>query len=234
MESNGTSGNQRCRDQQDVLNRYAFFRSAESDLQEQLKEAANFVTVSDGQVVMQAGALCEQVLFVGYGRVRVYVEAASTRQLNLYTVEIGESCPINIRAAMTSAPADANGAAVGDVCAALIPARQFRELSSESATITDWLLSETSARYAEIITLLGTVVTQSVDQRLARYLIEQARTSGDGTRMVVATHDHVARDLGTAREVVSRRLSSLEKDGLIQLGRGQVTLIDEKRLLERV
>jgi len=229
-----SKGPRKCHDVNDVLSNYGFYRYADEHMRHRLAKEATFVSLPDGQAVMQAGGPCPQILFVGHGSVRVYVEAASTRQLNLYTVNSGECCPINIRAALTNAPADANGTTTGQVCAALMGASQFRLLAKESHEMTDWLLEETSARYAGIIALLNDVMTQSVDQRLARFLIDRAERDGEAAKTVVATHDEVARNVGTAREVISRRLGNLERAGVIAQGRGRIVLVNEDALLERV
>ena len=223
----------RFRSAHDVLSAYSFYRNADARFREQLARQCSFVTIHDGQEVMQAGGLCEKILLVGHGDVRVFVEAPSTRQTNLYTVGVGTCCPINIRAAMTGRPAEASAMARGEVCAALIAADRFRELSKDMAEVTEWLLDETSGRYAEIIGLLNNLATQSIDQRLAHYLIDNSVEAGNQEVLVVATHDEVARDLGTAREVISRRLNALEKEGSISLGRGRIAVVDKIQLLDR-
>ncbi|MDH4107990.1 MAG: Crp/Fnr family transcriptional regulator [Gammaproteobacteria bacterium] len=213
-----------------VLSNYGFYTRAERSIRTELLEAAQPVRPEPGATLLEAGRPCGEVLLIGSGSMRVYVAGDSGREVTLYHVRSGETCPANLSAAMLSLYAFASAAATEGLQAAYVPAAGFRRLSKKSAEIRDYMFTSTASRFGEVIGRVRELTTRRVDHRLAEYLLRKFAESGQTRPILKVTHQAIAIELGTAREVVSRRLQELEAAAVVSLGRGRVTLLDERKL----
>jgi CRP/FNR family transcriptional regulator len=213
-----------------VLGFYDFYSRAPESFQQKMREVAVYIEVERGHPIMQSGAACAGVLFVGSGRVRIFVEGERGRTANLYHVHSGECCPINIGASLLKTDAVASAVADSALKAVAVPAESFDMLRGESSELRDWLFDATASRYGEIVSLLRNVITLTVDQRLAAYLLKNVLEDDEGGALVRKTHADLAMDIGTAREVVNRRLKVLQNADIVALGRGAIRIVDQAAL----
>ena len=210
----------------DILSNYDFYLRSDVRQRHQLFDIAEPVDFPDSHVLMEAGLCCEKVILLGKGRLRVYLTGESGRELTLYYVQPGESCPVNLGSAMTGAAAFASAAADRAVSAVAISSSEFRRACRSNAALADHVFAATIVRFGEIIGLVGEITTKRVDHRLAEYLLRKFDVSRDVPPMVETTHQSIALDIGSAREVVSRRLQELERSGAVKLRRGRIQLQD--------
>jgi len=214
----------------EVLSHYGFYSSASDRFRQMMRDIADYIEVERGQPLMRSGEACDVVLFVGDGRVRVFVEGESGRIANLYHVHSGECCPINIGASLMGVQACASAVADSTVKAAAIPATRFDMLRAESSELRDWIFDATACRYGEVVSLLRNVITLTVDQRLAEYLLRRSADDEHHRPTLNITHANLAMDIGTAREVINRRLKALQSTDIVALGRGTITVTDPAAL----
>lgn len=157
------------------------------------------------------------------GRVRVVKIAPSGREIRLYRVQSGESCIMSSGSLLTGAPYAATGIAETDVLILAIPRDLFEDLLATEPEFRRYVFGLFSERLAEVMELVEAVAFQRLDQRLAGWLLER----GDVVR---TTHQRIADDLGSVREIVSRLLRRFEEDGLVTLGREEVRILDREGL----
>lgn len=186
-----------------------------------LEAAAQVVDLPPGQVVFRGGDECRNYLLVLDGSVRVQMTAESGREIVLYRVEPGESCVLTTACLLADEPYAAEGVTETPVRAVAVPAATFRDILGRSAALRDFVFATYGARIADLMLLVEEVAFGRVDLRLARLLIE--RRGGDA---ILMTHQELAQELGTAREVVSRQLKEFERRGLLRLGRGRIAITD--------
>jgi CRP/FNR family transcriptional regulator len=198
----------------EVLRQYSFYINSDAGQRVELLDAANPVKAEDGHLLLEAGYACRDVVLVGRGRIRIFIAGENGREVTLYYVKPGESCPVNLSAAMTGIGAFADAAASGKLTALTISAQDFR----------------TSLRFGEVIGLIREITTRRVDHRLAEYLLRKFDESGESPPAAEVTQQNIALDLGTAREVVSRRLQELDGAGAVKLRRGKIILQDRAAL----
>ncbi|HRI31527.1 MAG TPA: Crp/Fnr family transcriptional regulator, partial [Candidatus Kapabacteria bacterium] len=110
---------------------------------------------------------------------------------------------------------------------AIVQAHDIRHLLSQSAQARDFIFALLAHRLADVVTLIDEIVFSKMDKRLAHFLLNN--TSAHNT--IHATHEHIAIELGTAREVISRLLKDFESKGYIALNRGSITIIKDTQLL---
>lgn len=217
----------------DVLQHYGFYQNSSHSQRMDLLAVASPVTADDGQSLLEAGYSCRDIVFVGQGRLRVYVTGESGREVTLYHVSRGESCPVNLGAAVMGIGAFANASACGELGGVVIAAERFRQIAEANPEVREYVFSAAILRLGEIIALVRQITTRRVDHRLAEYLLRSFDESAQIPPVAEVTQHAIATELGTAREVVSRRLQELDGIGAVELRRGRIILRD-RRALHRI
>ncbi len=187
-------------------------------LAEKLTAGMQTMEVPAGAVLFDERQPCQGFPFVLAGAIRVAKVASNGRELPLYRVLPGESCIITSSCLLGHAAYNARGTAEVPTTLALLPRELFDELLAEPA-FRDFVFALFSERMADLMQLVEEVAFRKLDQRLAGLLL------GKG-RMVHATHQQLADELGSVREMVSRLLKGFADNGLVRLGREQVEVLD--------
>ena len=187
-------------------------------LRAQLLEQAQALTVAAGTVLFDEHQPCQGFPFVLAGGIRVLKSATNGRELPLYRVLPGESCIITSSCLLGHADYNARGIAESDTTLVLLPRALFDELLDQRA-FRDFVFHLFSERLADLMQLIEEVAFRKLDQRLAGLLL------GKG-RLLHATHQQLADELGSVREMVSRLLKGFADQGLVKLGREQVEILD--------
>lgn len=190
-----------------------------------LRDETEAVRLSSGEFICMDGNACHHLALVTGGTARVY-KSGGGREITLYRVEPGESCILTTSCIMSDRRFPAFAVAETDVEARLVPAATVRRWMEVHAAWRRHVFDLLSGRLDAVIAMLEEVTFRKLDARLAALLLERGAEAGT----VRATHDGLASDLGSAREVVSRLLKELERDGMVDLGRGRVDLADTDRL----
>lgn len=196
------------------------FRRQEELLTKLLAQARRQAFPADLPVYWEGDA-CSAIAFLLAGEIRVYKCGESGREITLYEIGPGETCILNASCILGSSlyPANAVTTRAGEML--LVPAQEFRRLLGEYEALRAFVFSLLSRRLTEVMELVHEVAFGRMEERLLDYLIEK---SADG--LLPATHQKIANDLGTSREVVSRLLKELERQGRIALARNAITLLE--------
>jgi CRP/FNR family transcriptional regulator len=176
------------------------------------------MTVPGATAVFDEHQPCRGFPFVLEGAIRVVKLSAGGRELPLYRVSAGESCIISSSCLLGHTDYNARGISEGSTTLALLPRPLFDEMLGEPV-FRDFVFSLFSERMAELMQLVEEVAFRKLDQRLAALLL------GKG-RMLHTTHQQLADELGSVREMVSRLLKGFAEQGLVKLGREQVEVLD--------
>lgn len=158
------------------------------------------------------------------GSVKVVKSTASGRELLLYRVEPGGSCIITSSCLLGHNDYNARGIAETALTLAVLPAERFGELLAAHAPFRDFVFHLFSERIAELMQLVEEVAFTRLDQRLAKLLLARHHD------VLVVTHQQLAEELGSVREIVSRLLKGFAAQGLVALRREQVVLLDRNGL----
>jgi CRP/FNR family transcriptional regulator len=180
--------------------------------------ALQTLTVPGATAVFDEHQPCRGFPFVLAGAIRVVKLSPSGRELPLYRVLAGESCIISSSCLLGQADYNARGVSEGPTTLALLPRPLFEEMLAEPV-FRNFVFALFSERMAELMQLVEEVAFRKLDQRLAALLL------GKG-RVVHATHQQLADELGSVREMVSRLLKGFAEQGLVKLGREQIELLD--------
>jgi CRP/FNR family transcriptional regulator len=110
----------------------------------------------------------------------------------------------------------------------IVPAATYKSLMEESAVLANYTNQIMAERFTEVMWLIEQIMWKSFDKRLAQFLTEEAALE-DSDRITI-THERIANHMGTAREVVTRMLRYFQSEGMVRVSRGEIRLLDEKRL----
>ena len=177
-----------------------------------------WMRVPAGAMLFDDRQACEGFPFVVEGSVRVSKCAPSGRELPLYRVGPGETCIISSSCLLGHEDYNARGVTESDTLLMLLPKPIFDEMMGERP-FRDFVFHLFAERIADLMQLIEEVAFRKLDQRLAALLL------GKG-RLLHTTHQQLADELGSVREIVSRLLKSFADQGLVKLGREQVEILD--------
>lgn len=186
-----------------------------------LEAAARVVTLPPGTQLFRDGSECSSYLLVIEGSVRVQKVAESGREIVLYRVERGQSCVLTTNCLIARDDYAAEAIAETEIRALVLPASSFRTLLAKSDAFRDFVFSAYAARISDLLMLIEEVAFGRIDVRLGAWLQQRCNGSGE----IKATHQDIAVELGTAREVVSRQLKEFERRGWVTLGRGRIEVL---------
>lgn len=172
-----------------------------------------------GTVLFDDESPCQAFPMLVEGVIRVSKTGANGRELQLYRVVPGESCILTSSCLLGHVAYNARGVAETDMVAVTLPQPVFSRLVSEHEPFRNYVFALFAERIAELMQLVEAVAFQRLDQRLAALLL------GKG-KVVHTTHQALADELGSVREIVSRLLKSFAEQGLVSLAREQVEIVD--------
>ncbi len=187
---------------------------------------AQTMALPAGMAVFREGDQCSNFLLVIDGAVRVQKLSESGREIVLYRVEEGQSCILTTACMLGGKKYSAEGYTETEVQAVALPHQAFQRALHGSRGFREFVFDVYAERVTELLLLIDAISFGRVDQRLVAYLLDHADDDGS----LAVTHQELARELGTAREVVSRLLKEFERRGLVQLGRGRIGLQDRAGL----
>ncbi len=194
---------------------------------QQLGRQVQRVTLPASHVVFRRGDACRNYIVVVRGSVRVQTLSAGGREVVLYRVTDGQTCVITTSCLISEESYPAEGVTDVETEALVIPQAVFNEALGYSESFRRFVFANQGQRLGDLIQRVEDVAFGRVDARLARHLVDRC---GRRPGTVSATHQQLASELGTAREVVSRQLKVFEKDGLIAVRRGLVEILDPDAL----
>jgi len=209
----------------DMRETLAALAGADGRLLQRLTAIAQDVRLDKGHFVYHPGDRCGAFLVLVDGSIRVQLTAANGREVTLYRIAPGGTCALTTSCLLGNDNYPAEAITETDVAAVAIPAAAFQELLETSAPFRRLVFDGFSTRLKNVIAKIEDLAFTGIDARLARLLLEI-----DDRGVDRITHQDIAVELGTAREVVSRHLKRFEDAGWVGLGRGQVTVADRDSL----
>lgn len=205
--------------EEEFLRAFPVFKSGEKKLIETILSTSSHQSFSYNTQLYLEGDKCPGIAFLLSGEIRVYKVGESGREITLYEIFPGETCILNASCILSHQNYPANAMGLTDGTMLYLPEGVFQTLMANHLSMRTFIFSLFSRRYHEIIELIEEVTFGKMDVRLEDYLIEKAENDELRT-----THQHIANDLGTSREVVSRLLKDFERQGKIILSRNHIQL----------
>ncbi len=198
------------------------FANIQDDIGEKIIKQARETVIPANTVIFKQGDSCQNYFLVLEGSVKVLGRAENGREIVLYRVQRGQSCTLTVACLFANNKYPAEGITETEVKALLIPLATFNEGLQHSPDFRKQVFDSHSRRLSEIITLVEEISFGRIDVRLAKALIHYI----DADMMIHITHQNLATELGSAREVISRQLKEFEHQGWVKLLRGNIKVLN--------
>jgi CRP/FNR family transcriptional regulator len=200
------------------------FPQFDNDLITYLERIGQVINVDEGDMMMRPGQYFKNALLILDGRVKLYREGDNGEEFFLYYLNKGEACALSMICAAKNEASAVKAKAMTSVKALAIPIQYMDELMQNHRQWYYFVLETYRARFEELLTVIDQVAFHSMDQKLEFYLKRQFDSMK--TNKIVITHQEIADDLNTSREVISRLLKKLELHKRISISRNEITLLD--------
>lgn len=199
-------------------------------LRREFEAAAFFARIRAGKDVFVEGDQADAIALLISGVVRVYkIGGETAREITLYRFGHGESCILTANAILSRKSFPAIATVEKDAEAVMIPADAFRDWVKRHDLWREFVFDLLSDRLASVMMVLDEAVFQRMDRRVADLLLTKSKTQ----QPIRVTHQEIAAELGSSREVISRILEDFSGMGLIETGRGSIAILDVDALESR-
>jgi CRP/FNR family transcriptional regulator len=213
-----------------ITRQFQFLQQADSDFQQRFFEHVSKIDLPAAQPICHQGTQCSHLALVVSGSARVYKLSENGREITLYRIGPGESCILTASCIMNGEPFPASAVSEEPIEAILISTADVIRWTDQTSAFRNYLFNLISGRLSEVIGVVEEIAFRRVDRRLAGYLIQLSKQHGS---RIKSTHQSIASDLGTSREVVSRILKDLEQQQMITTARGVINICDTQRLIDK-
>jgi len=184
------------------------------------------VVIPANTTLFRQGDSCQNYLLILSGSVKVFTRAENGREIVLYHISTGHSCVLTTSCLLSSEDYPAEGVTETDIVAVVIPGPIFDEYVALSAAFRKLVFNSYGDRLAALISLVEEISFSKLDVRLAKFLLENSSVNTP----LITTHQALATELGSAREVISRQLKEFEKNGWVKLSRGKIQIMNQLAL----
>lgn len=180
-----------------------------------------------GQVV-HSDKECAGLYIVRKGKLRIYMLSEEGKEITLYRLKSGELCMLAASCVLQSITFDVYVEAEEDTECLVISGIVFNQVSDRVLEVKNYVLEIAMQRFSDVMWIMQQIVFMSMDKRLAIFLCDEI-TDGQ-TDTIAMTHEQIARHMGTAREVITRLLKHFASDGILEVTRKEIRVIDKMRL----
>lgn len=213
----------------ETLRKVPFLSRLSDDQLQILAEASLVKNYSKGEFVFLEGDPCPGIFIVHSGAVKIFKSSPGGREQVLTIERAGNS--VAELPALDDGPYPASAQAQEDSTLLLIPKEEFHRLCRQQPDIALSLVRSLAGRFRRLVRLVEALAFLEVGQRLAAFLLEKASTSGP-TFSLDLTHQELAAQIGTVRELVSRTLARFQDQKIISIKGRTITILDIRRLRE--
>jgi CRP/FNR family transcriptional regulator, anaerobic regulatory protein len=203
-----------------------FLRQVDSQFIAEFRRTAYFVRIPAGKDVFVEGNDVGAIALLVSGVVRVYKVGETGREITLYRFGLGESCVLTANAILAQQSFSAIATVEQDAEAVMIPSHAFREWVHRYDRWRDFVFALLSQRLSSVMEVVNEVAFRRMDIRVAGLLVERSGIHNP----IPMTHQEIAAELGSSREVISRILENLSSQGIIRLLRGSIEVLDSTLL----
>lgn len=201
------------------LHNYPFYQSLDKKALAFLEKNLKPITVQKDTILFFQGDICENILFLTSGKVRLYIQSDNGDEITLYQLNAGEQCIVNTASIMSQTEAIGSAVTLSDVEGYLLDVHSVKELARTSDAYQSFLFSIYTLRMESLAKLINDIKFKHLDERILEWLKAQH------THKIATTHEEIANELGSTRVAVSRVLKELEKSSKLLLSRGVIELL---------
>jgi CRP/FNR family transcriptional regulator len=200
------------------------FPQFEPELIEILDKNAIERVFHPGEVIVRSGQYIKSTVLVISGRIKIYRENDEGGEFLIYYLGPGEACAVSLICALQSQTSEITAKAIEETEVVMLPVQLMDELMIKFKSWSHFVIQTYRNRFDEMLTVIDNIAFRNMDERLEFYL-KRAKTDA-GRISLNLTHQQIADDLNSSREVISRLLKKMEQLGKIKLNRNSIEIID--------
>ena len=195
----------------------------EKDLQKEIATVGTLRQVSEGEVLMEIGSYIKFMPLLVKGSIRILREDAEANELLMYYLNAGETCAMSLTCCLQDQQSDVRAIAEEDCMLIMIPVQFMDQWMNTYRSWKEFVMNTYQIRFKELLATIDSIAFMNMDDRLLKYLKDKTESSGDAT--INSTHQDIAYELNSSREVISRLLKKLENKGGVKLSRNKVEVL---------
>ena len=203
-----------------------FLQHANPELAREFKRAAFLARIPTGRDVFVEGDRVDGIALLISGVVRVYKIGETGREITLYRFGLGESCILTANAILSRQSFPAIATVEKEAEAVMIPSDTFRDWVKRYDPWREFVFDLLPQRLVSVMSIVDEVAFRRMDARVASLLLTRSRVQNP----IRITHQEIAAELGSSREVISRLLEDFSERGLVTVRRGEVEVLDAEGL----
>ncbi len=196
------------------------------EIKEKLKKYGFTKKFSEDDVILNENAYIKAIPIVVSGSIKVIRTDEDGREILLYYIRPGESCIMSFLGGIHNDTSKVKAIAEESTEILFIPIDKVNELIREYPEWLDYIFRLYHRRFEELLEVVNDVAFKKMDERLLSFLRKKAEMANSS--VILVTHEQLANELGTVRVVISRLLKQMEDEGMVELGRHKITLLDKK------
>lgn len=204
------------------MNWKQLFPQFEPELVERIEKEAVQRSFYPGDVLMRTGQYIKSAVLVLEGRIKIYRENQEGGEFLMYYLEPGQACAVSMICAIQSQTSEIMAVAEENTEVLMIPIQLMDELMNTYKSWYQFVIQTYRGRFDELLSVIDHIAFRNMDERLEFYL---KRHAGDTKKMVVLSHQQIADDLNSSREVISRLLKKMEQRNRVKLHRNMIELL---------
>ena len=194
----------------------------EKNVKDAILETGQIMEIPEGEILIDIGQYIKMMPLLLSGSLKILREDNDGKELLLYHVHPGETCAMSITCCMGDAKSSVRAVAEEDTKLIALPTRIMDEWSNRYPSWKHFIMRTYQRRFEELLNTIDSIAFQKLDDRLERWLKEKTAKSPDG--VIQITHQEIASELHSSREVISRLLKKMEHQGTLELGRNKIKM----------
>lgn len=207
-----------------------FWDKLENTQKEFLLNNITPVSYKKGTTIHSGDNDCVGVLLIKTGELRIYILSEEGKEVTLFRSREGEVCILSASCILKNITFEVHIDAEKDTEVLLINSNLYQQLCKENMYAENFSDKLVIEHFSDVMWAMEQILFMSFDKRLAIFLSDEAVRTGED--VIELTHEQIAKYIGSAREVVSRMLKYFAQEGLVELSRGGVKILDRKKLRE--
>ena len=207
---------------------FSFWKDLTDTQRTFLEGAVREEAFTPGKLIHRSDSGCRGIMAVLSGSLRVYCVSEEGREVTLYRVEGGDVCILSASCLMDSLVFDVLIEAAQETKVCLLPSAALHKVEEENPLVSLYIYKNATEKFSSVLWTIQQILFMKIDQRLSLTLREEMHRQN--STVLSITHEEIASQIGSVREVVSKTLKYLEEEGVVRLGRGKIEILDEAGL----
>lgn len=217
---------------QTFYERLSFWNHLSEDERTMLITQTQYVDYTAGELLHSADGECQGAMFVRRGVLRTYLLSEDGKEATIFRVREHDTCVMSASCALSVIDFDIQIEAETDCSVMLVPSALFARLMNQNVYVENFVYKLTAKRFSNMMEAVQRMFFMSLKQRIISFLLDESARSNSNTLKI--TQEQLARDIGSAREAVSRSIKQMVEEGGIQIHRGVIEIVDKHMLYNHI